>query len=206
MDLFESIQQQAMLAVVSPDDDAWLRHALRYYSKTFATPLHLVEQLPIEDVLRAFFEDVFEQMDEEAREERIEWLLMSDAERRDHKDGEAELADRDDAFLNNLNQAVATGETISRKPAGDPLAQPSTKLSALVERTKRRAAKAAGAQLPTVQKAVPPKPQPNPAEPPPTLGDLPEFKVEFGRAGNLRGSGSPWDGLDPLAPPAKKKS
>lgn len=207
MDLYEAIQQQAMLAVVHPDDDAWLRHAFRYYSKTFATPLHLVQQLPTEDVLRAFFEDVFEQMDEEAREERIEWLLMTPEERRDQKDGEVELGARDDTFFDNLNREVAEGETISRKPApGAAAPQASSKLAALVERTKRRAAKLAGVQLPgpKVAPAAPPK-KGAPPEPPPTLGELPEFKVEFGRASNLGGSGTPWDNLDPLAPPPKAK-
>lgn len=219
MDLYEAIEQEAMASVVEPDDEAWLRRVFRYYSKNFATPLHLVAQLPLEDVLRAFFEDVFESMSEEDREERIEWLLMTPQERRDHKDTAAVLGARDDAFLDNLNKAVAGGETISR-PAGPAkpgaleaaasAPQGMEKLARMVQRTKERAAKLAGASLPAPRApAAPPRgpraptPAPEPKQPE-TLGDLPEINVDFGRAGNL--GGNAWADLDPLAPPRKKKT
>jgi hypothetical protein len=205
MDLFEALQQRAMLGVVEPDDDAWLRRVFRHYSRAFSTPLHLVYELPLEDVLLAFFEDIFENMDEEDREERIEWLLMSENERAEHKDGEKVLADRDNAFLDSLNKSVASGEMIQRPKeqkrelvVDESKSPPEgmSKLSKLIERTKKRAAKLAGADLPG------PKPKPEPKEPP-SLGDLPEISMSFGKTSNL--GGKDWSELDPLAPPKKKR-
>jgi len=203
MDLIESIQNQAMDAVVNPDDEAWMRRVFRFYSKRFATPLHLVPQLPLEDVLQAFFEEVFDDMDEEAREDRIEWLLMSPEDRAKRRDtDEKVLGEMDDQFFDKLNEEVSSGETIKR-PTGkrsleatDTQALPagSEKLAKLIHRTKIRAAKVAGAQIPVAK--------PKTVEPP-MLGDLPEIKMRFGNEGNL--GGDAWSELDPLAPPKRQK-
>lgn len=212
MDLFEAIQQQAMLAVVEPDDDAWLRRIFRFYSKQFATPLHLVPQLPLEDVLRAYFEEVFDSFDEETREERLEWLLMSPEERRDSQDAEKTLAVRDEEFLSRLNAEVASGETIQRPREqkrrlvdtdAAPLPEGMKKLAAHVQRVKARAAKLAGVQLPGPKTPAPPK-VPEVREPA-TLGELPEIQMDFGKAASGNLEGSPWADLDPLAPPRKPK-
>jgi hypothetical protein len=212
MDLYESLQQQAMLAVVDPDDDAWLRRIFRFYSKHFATPLHLVPQLPLEDVLRAYFEELFASFDEEDREERIEWLLMTPEERLDSQDSEKTLDARDDAFLANLNAEVASGETIKRPKEQKrqlvgteekPLPEGMKKLAAHVQRVKNRAAKLAGVSLPGPKPAAPPKPaEPKPPE---TLGELPEIRMDFGKAASGNLGSTSWGDLDPLAPPKRPK-
>lgn len=230
MDLFESIQQQAMMAVVEPDDEATMRYICRYYSKTYATPLHLVKQLPIAEVLQTFYEDVFGQMDEEAREERIEWLLMSPEDRKDNELGEATLGKRDEEFLSNLTKEVSSGERIKEKKLlspvldenGQPLPEGMQALARRIQRTKERAAKIAGVSLPTgdgvkmTPRGPAPKPQQlkpgqrpprgkQPFEPkaPPALGDLPEINMKFGSTGNL--GNTDWGSLDPLSPPPKTK-
>lgn len=224
MDLFESIQQQAMLAVIDPDDDAFLRRAFRYYSKKFATPLHLVPQVPLDDVLTAFFEDVFGDMDEETRDERIEWLLATPKEREEMADMEKTLAARDDAFFKNLNAEVAKGEQkaaekgkpilVDRHGKPLPSAEALTPLARRIQRVRERAQKMAGTSLPTgptlgsTGKLGAVKVPPEPA----MLGELPEFRMDFGSPpppkepdrGNLPGT-QQWDDLDPLAPPRKPK-
>lgn len=188
-----------MLGVVEPDDASWLSRVFRFYSKNFSTPLHLVPQLPLEDVLRAYFEELFESLDEEDREERIEWLLMTPAEREVYQkeNSEKTLGERDEKFFEQLNKEVAEGESIKR-PAGPKDGM--SKLAAMVSKSRARAAKLAGTSLPEAKPSL--KALENV---PPTLGELPEFKVEFGSpgGGNLRNS--PGADLDPLAPPKSAK-
>ncbi len=208
MDLWESIQHEAMQAVVDPDDEAWIRRVCRFYSRTFHTPLHLVRELPLEDVLLAYFEELFEGLSEEDREERIEFLLATPEERKKLGDREKVLGERDDAFLDNLNKAVESGEMIERpkKPKAAKLDEAvelppkMAQLAKKVARTRERAQKMAGNDLPA------PKPKKQKVEAPPTLGDLPEISMNFGgeTGGNLP-SGSPWADLDPLAPPRKPR-
>ena len=211
MDLYEAIQQQAMLAVVDPDDDAWIRRIFRFYSKNFATPLHLVPQLPLEDVMRAYFEELFSNLDEEDREERVEWLLMTPEERRDDRSAEKTLEGRDDAFLANLNAEVASGATIKRPKEQKrhligteekSLPEGMKKLAAHIQRARARAAKLAGASLPGTKPAAPKAEEP---KAPATLGELPEIQMDFHKStsGNL--DSKSWDDLDPLAPPRKPK-
>ena len=82
-----------------------------------------------------------------------------------------------------------------------------------IQRVREKAQKLAGASLPGTKPAAAPKPKPESVPEPPMLADLPEFKVEFGGGapppaeqgrGNLRDT-SPWDDLDPLAPPKRQK-
>ena len=41
----------------SPSAEFSFRKLFRWYSKTFATPLHMVEKLPLYDILQAYYED-----------------------------------------------------------------------------------------------------------------------------------------------------
>lgn len=64
-DFLQSIQILALEAVLRPDWEATYRHICRWYSKTFATPLHTVEDLPTLEVLQHFFESHYEALDED---------------------------------------------------------------------------------------------------------------------------------------------
>ncbi len=56
-----------------------LRSVYRWYSARFATPLHMVKRLPFSDVLTAYFEDQFENLDaEEMEEERLRLIETED--------------------------------------------------------------------------------------------------------------------------------
>lgn len=48
-----------------PDPEYFLRRVFRAYSKKFFTPLHEVEELPLDDVLQHFWEEHFEEVGED---------------------------------------------------------------------------------------------------------------------------------------------
>lgn len=73
---FDSVRLVAFNSVVNPDDEYALRHIFRWYSKTFHTPLHQVCDIPLIDVLLAYYEESFEKMEEqELREERLKMSM-----------------------------------------------------------------------------------------------------------------------------------
>ena len=66
MDRLRAIQIIALKEVLSDkqSQDFQLRSIFRWYSKTFHTPLHIVEELPEFDILQAYFEDQYEQLNQ----------------------------------------------------------------------------------------------------------------------------------------------
>lgn len=65
--LGQAVQVLALKAVEDPDDSASYREVCRWYSKTFNTPLHTVENdLDTETVLQHFYETVIKGMKEQA--------------------------------------------------------------------------------------------------------------------------------------------
>lgn len=83
MDVPKAIRLVALAAVFGEKDpDYAIRRIMRWYSKTFFTPLHVVEELPVEDVLEAYYEVHYEEMSETQREVERKELLMSEAERK----------------------------------------------------------------------------------------------------------------------------
>jgi len=71
------LQLLAMQAVVKEVGDYNLRHIMRWYSRTFHTPLHMVEDIPLEDVLRHYYEVQFEDLEEPELSAQIERLVTS---------------------------------------------------------------------------------------------------------------------------------
>lgn len=82
MEYFRALRLAAMKSVVEPDLDAQLRHIYRWYSTHFHTPLHEVYDLCQEDILEAFYEVEYEDLNEDERDREIAELLESDEERR----------------------------------------------------------------------------------------------------------------------------
>lgn len=81
MDIFRAIQILAAKSVRDNDGEFKLRQIFRWYSKNFHTPLHLVEELPIEDVLQHYFEYVFSEMEPEELQETISELIETQEDR-----------------------------------------------------------------------------------------------------------------------------
>lgn len=99
MELLKALQLRALRHVVldTKDREYYLRHIFRWYSKTFHTPLHIVSTLPLVDVLTAYFEERFEDMDEDERHEELVRLTETDEERRAREAAiEAEKNEADD--------------------------------------------------------------------------------------------------------------
>lgn len=102
---FRGIQVSAMRAVaasqspyrgkIEPDGDYFLRRIFRWYSKTFATPLSDVYELPLEDILMHYWESQYEDMEDEERAAAILRLRESDEDRRLREGKEQEEQDLD---------------------------------------------------------------------------------------------------------------
>ena len=54
--------------------DYFLRHLFRQYAKTFHTPLHIVETLPLEQVLLHYYENLYEELVKEDKPEFVQLL------------------------------------------------------------------------------------------------------------------------------------
>jgi len=114
-----------------PDASAHWRHISRYYSKTFSTPLHLV------DVLQAYFEDVYEHLEDvELQRELAETLKETDALKREiAKTQDAKIDDilMAEAIAANAAAAKPKATTSDMVAALDKLGQAITDIKATVE-------------------------------------------------------------------------
>ena len=120
MDLLSAIRRCALWDVLSSEDDSFrLRRIYRWYSKTFNTPLHEAEKLPIAYVLQHFYEDHYESLLsadklEELEEERIV-LTETEEERKEREKRELEDKFGDEEFARQAE------EEMKKKLSSEPL-------------------------------------------------------------------------------------
>lgn len=150
MTVFEAIRLQAMLAVVKPDHEALLRRVRRWYSKTLNTPLADVERLDPYAVLREYWEDHYEDMDDDRQQQEIEELTETPEE----------ALERDRLFQKEEVDSIRIRKKIE---ANEALAA---------------AAKAAGEAAPTAPKPFMKFAAPKPPGKDTSLSKLPEKKAE----------------------------
>lgn len=136
MRIWEAIKIQSLRTVLRPDDDYNVRSVMRWYSREFNTPLGEVYDLPIEEVLRDYFECEYEKMEPHELEEEREYLLSSEAEReqmrQDSEDEEAAAARFYEEALKEAEEAesqegvtpAATDDTRRQNMAQAPSAVP----------------------------------------------------------------------------------
>lgn len=97
MDPFKALRARAALSVKKPDWEYSLRRIFRWYSTTFHTPLHQVEDLPIDHVLTNYYEAVFEALEPDKFEEEIQSLISppvdTDAEKENEDEANVDLED-----------------------------------------------------------------------------------------------------------------
>lgn len=98
MHTYDAIKTKALFSVLKPDTEYFLRRIYRWYSKTFHTPLQEVFDIPVEFILKEYFEEYFENMEEDDRDEQLVLLTESEEARKrrlesqDYEDaGEHEL-------------------------------------------------------------------------------------------------------------------
>lgn len=95
-----------------------MRRIFRWYSERFHTPLHLVEDIPLTDILQAFFEVQYEELDPEERHNLAIHLLETPEER-----AQRELADKssEEAFIRMTSEAAK--KQLEKKVVKDQLTQ-----------------------------------------------------------------------------------
>lgn len=127
MDLIKALQIRALGNVILDDDDHEyrLRFVFRWYSKTFSTPLHKVEELPLVDVLTAYFEEKYEGMGEEELETERARLVETDEERRARELEEANQLAEADEYAREAEAADV--KRIERLRAAGKLVEPADK-------------------------------------------------------------------------------
>jgi hypothetical protein len=131
---FRGLQVSAMRAVAASqpefdgkldiDGDYHLRRIFRWYSKNFATPLHEVYELPLEDVLTHYWESQYEDMEADEREHVIKRLVETEEERALREMKNAADADADEAWLRRVEQQEK--ERLAKKEE-TPVAKPAVK-------------------------------------------------------------------------------
>lgn len=65
MDMNQAVKLNALNSIKNPDDAYYTRFIFRWYSKTFHTPLHTVPDIPMVDILTAYYEEMYENMEEQ---------------------------------------------------------------------------------------------------------------------------------------------
>jgi hypothetical protein len=110
LSLLAAVQADALWAVIDEDPEWEVRQVLRWYSRTFHTPLHEVEELPPEDVFRAWFESRYEQMEHGELIDHARLVIETPEERAERIQREAEREDEDLAFLESALKADAAKE------------------------------------------------------------------------------------------------
>jgi len=113
MDFYESLQLKAMLACLKPTRESWFGYVMRWYSKTFFTPLHQVQDLPMDEVLLAYYSETFEQMEEAERQDYLERLTQDPEEREKQDEAEEQT---EDSMFEQLNQMVEADMKLGRAP------------------------------------------------------------------------------------------
>lgn len=127
MNKHECIRLIALKGAVKPDYESNVRYAMRWYSKTFHTPLHIVYSLPLDDIWLAFYEERYQDLSQEELQEEVRLALESPEAQREREmsmyRSEAEevefmkMAEKSNANLNKtlekVTQAVKTLESMA---------------------------------------------------------------------------------------------
>lgn len=110
-DRIEAIRIRALRAVWRPDHEALMRRIFRWYSEKYHTPLHLVQDLPEEDILQTWFEVQYQELPPEERHNLAIFLLEDESERRAR---EADNKNSDEEFYLRTQQ-----KALEQKKKGD---------------------------------------------------------------------------------------
>lgn len=114
-DDFSDIQILAIKDVLRPDWAATYRQIQRWYSKTFATPLHQVADLDVEFVLQHYLEDKYLEMKLEDRLQTALNIVETDAERAERLRAEEAAAQAMvDTASQMLSRATAKAQSMGK--------------------------------------------------------------------------------------------
>lgn len=118
--LLDSIQVLALKALDDPDWNAFYREVSRWYSRTFATPLHEVSSLPVVEVLTHYYETIFDDYSEDERKALLLELIETPEEKlaregKEVKDITAQAAAAM-AAVKSLQEKLGRVPKIEKKP------------------------------------------------------------------------------------------
>lgn len=121
MDMFRAIKTLALLEVTAKykSENYELRRVRRWYSQTFFTPLHLVDDLPIFQLMQAYYENGFEQMEPNELNEALIEITQTPEERAAALTKEQRAESDDDLFFKEV-QAEALQQKSLPKPETRP--------------------------------------------------------------------------------------
>lgn len=106
MHTLEALRLIALKGAVKPDAESNVRYVMRWYSKTFHTPLHVVEaEIPLEDLWLAFFEERYHNYDPETLEEEVAKLLETPEQRKEREMAEESEKAAETEFVKLAEQA-----------------------------------------------------------------------------------------------------
>lgn len=129
----DAIRARALRSILQPDYEYNLRHIFRWYSRSFATPLHHVPNLPLEDVLQAFFEERYETMEAQNQDplirEELDDLVMTPTERAEKEKLVQQYEEADDEWLAQIEADLAEGKAVGKKKKPPPPVDPDVKIS-----------------------------------------------------------------------------
>lgn len=117
--LVKAARLLALKAVLFPDENYYLRRVFRWYSRTYHTPLHIVPDLPLEDILEAYYEHVYEEVVAEDEPGKIEQAIRELIETEEERiKREMEEESQDIVTEDFLRKVMAEEEIKRRKKAG----------------------------------------------------------------------------------------
>ena len=104
MDYYKHLRTIALKSVIEPDEPYLIRKIVRWYSKTFSTPISMVEEIPIEHILTAYYESEFEGKKEEELEQIVRDMFTEEVNTRKEEMEEEKRAVEDFEFLQALKE------------------------------------------------------------------------------------------------------
>lgn len=136
LDDIDRIRLSALRAVWKPDTDAIIRRICRWYSKEYHTPLADVPDLPLDDILQAWFESNYENLEPEERHNMAISLLETPDEREKRKmtDGQSE-----DNFIRQSEALAAKQKARKKLPSKLADIQAALKKSRIAEKEAKSA-------------------------------------------------------------------
>jgi len=105
MNKYEALRLVALQGAYKPDAESNVRYVMRWYSKTFHTPLHEVYDLPLDDVWLAFYEERYQDLQREDLEDEVTKALES-PEARNEREMEDEVEKASELEFTKMSEAV----------------------------------------------------------------------------------------------------
>ena len=121
-DQLKHLKILAMYSVLEEPAEYNIRYIFRWFSREFSTPLHVVETLPLEDVLTNYYECLYEDLSPEERQHVVDRLLMSDEELAAARKAE-DAEDADSWEFGKAAEAAAPATTALPPPPVDPITE-----------------------------------------------------------------------------------